>query len=79
MHLSMLTPRGGGSGKGWGFDQSGGPMGRDLDWHFFSKWPEGGDFWKINTDLRRYTEETWANFRKNSDSSPVTRVVAVNV
>ena len=32
MHLSMLTPRGGGgSGKGWGFDQSGGPMGRDLD------------------------------------------------
>ena len=30
MHLSMLTPRGG-SGKGWGFDQSGGPMGRDLD------------------------------------------------
>ena len=33
MHLSMLTPRGGGggSGKGWGFDQSGGPVGRDLD------------------------------------------------
>ena len=31
MHLSMLTPRGGGSGKGWGFDQSGGPMGWDLD------------------------------------------------
>jgi hypothetical protein len=31
----MLNPRGGGggggAGKGWRFDQSGGPMGRDLD------------------------------------------------
>ena len=26
-----VNPEGGGSGKGWGFDQSGGPMGRDLD------------------------------------------------
>jgi hypothetical protein len=65
MHLSMLTPRGGG-GRAKGGD------------HFFSKWPEGGDFWQINTDLRRYIEETWANFRTNSDSSPVAHVVAVN-
>jgi hypothetical protein len=40
-------------------------MGRDLDSHFFSKWPEGGDFWQINTDLRQNTEETWANFWTN--------------
>jgi hypothetical protein len=26
-----VNPEGGGAGKGWGFDQSGGPMGRDLD------------------------------------------------
>jgi hypothetical protein len=44
------------------------------------KWPKGGDFWQINTDLRRYTEETWANFWTNwrlgtSSSLAVSRVV----
>jgi hypothetical protein len=52
--INVNPEGGGGAGKGGGFDQSGDPVGRDLDWHFFSKWPEGGDFWQINTDLRRY-------------------------
>ena len=29
--INVNPEGGGGSGKGWGFDQSGGPMGRDLD------------------------------------------------
>ena len=29
--INVNPEEGGGSGKGWGFDQSGGPMGRDLD------------------------------------------------
>jgi hypothetical protein len=81
MHLSMLTPREGGGGGGrakggiWSIRWS---HGSGFGLTLFSKWLEGGDFWQINTDLRRYTEETWANFRTNSDSSPVARVVDVN-
>ena len=69
MHLSMLTPRGGGSGKGWGFDQSGGPMGRDLDWHFFLSGPRVGIFDRltlISDDILKKPEpifeqtEDWA-------------------
>jgi hypothetical protein len=75
----MLTPRGGvGQRVGiWSIRWS---HGSGFGLILFSKWPEGGDFWQINTDLRRYTEETWANFWTNwrlgtSSSLAVSRVV----
>jgi hypothetical protein len=60
----MLTLRGGvGQWVGiWSISLSRG-LGFRLT--LFSEWPEGEDFWQINTDLRRYTEETWADFLTN--------------